>query len=183
MFTTARLRLRGHKPTDNESLLALYNDPLVAPWINEGFVVPKHHSFLDRITTFLDSALMMCIVEEIETGEFVGLTGFVAQAETKNRNAVMMIALMPKFHRKGYGYEAMRWLIGYAFEGMNMHRVSLTVFEGNDKALALYLKLGFIEEGRHRKIVWIDGAWKDTIYMGILEDEWPGLKTREVHSI
>ncbi|KJA16913.1 hypothetical protein HYPSUDRAFT_46819 [Hypholoma sublateritium FD-334 SS-4] len=53
-----------------------------------------------------------------------------------------------------------------------MHRVSLTVFEGNDRALALYRRLGFVEEGRHRKIVWIKGSWRDTYYMGILEDEW-----------
>jgi hypothetical protein len=31
---------------------------------------------------------------------------------------------------------------------------------------------GFVEEGRHRKIVWMKGSWKDTFYMGILEEEW-----------
>jgi RimJ/RimL family protein N-acetyltransferase len=40
----------------------------------------------------------------------------------------------------------------------------------NVRCRALYR--GFVEEGRHRKIVWLKGSWRDTFYMGILEDEW-----------
>lgn len=42
---------------------------------------------------------------------------------------------------------------------------------------------GFVEEGRHRKIVWIDGGWRDTIFMGILEDEWAVLKQSAQSSV
>lgn len=31
---------------------------------------------------------------------------------------------------------------------------------------------GFVEEGRRRKSNWINGAWQDSIYMGLLEEEW-----------
>lgn len=189
MFSTTRLLLRGVKSTDNSSILALYNDKLVATWITESYVVPRNFSSMNTINTMLDSMLMCCVVEELETGEFVGLTGFLKMVEPKNRNAMMFILLMPKHWNKGYGFEAMDFLIDYAFEGLGMHRVSLTVFEGNDRALALYRKLlvifpwyvyrlvlndsrGFVEEGRHRKTVWIKGSWRDTFYMGILEDEW-----------
>lgn len=38
---------------------------------------------------------------------------------------------------------------------------------------------GFVEEGVHRKIVWIDGEWRDTYFMGILEEEWKDLKRKK----
>jgi hypothetical protein len=31
---------------------------------------------------------------------------------------------------------------------------------------------GFVEEGRKRRVNWVDGKWQDSIIMGILEDEW-----------
>ncbi|KAH9480284.1 putative N-acetyltransferase YoaA [Psilocybe cubensis] len=182
MFTTARLRLRGSTPNDADNLLALYNDPRVAPWITEGYIVPKHASYLETINAFIASCVLSCVVEELESGEFVGLCSFVGQGEAKNRNAIMCIALLPRHWSKGYGAEVMGFLIDYAFHDMGMHRVSLTVFEGNERAMALYRRLGFVEEGRHRKIVWMNGGWKDTYYMGILEDEWRERKQRQAEA-
>ncbi|KIM43130.1 hypothetical protein M413DRAFT_435525 [Hebeloma cylindrosporum] len=176
MFTTERLHLRASKPSDEANLLALYNDELVAPWITEGYIVPRHANYIDTIYAFIHSCVLSCVVEDKATGEFIGLSSFVGPMEPKNRNAVICIALLPKHWSKGYGFEIMDFLIDYAFESMNMHRVSLTVFEGNERAMALYRRLGFVEEGRHRKIVWLKGAWRDTFYMGILEDEWAARK-------
>ncbi|PPQ77475.1 hypothetical protein CVT25_011345 [Psilocybe cyanescens] len=141
MFTTARLRLRGSMPSDAENLLALYNDERVAPWITEGYIVPKHATYLETINAFIASCILSCVVEETETGDFVGLSSFVGQGEAKNRNAIMCIALMPRHWSKGYGAEVMSFLIDYAFHDMNMHRVSLTVFEGNERAMELYRRL------------------------------------------
>jgi len=35
-----------------------------------------------------------------------------------------------------------------------------------------YFGSGFVEEGRKRKANWLDGTWHDSIYMGILEEDW-----------
>jgi RimJ/RimL family protein N-acetyltransferase len=73
---------------------------------------------------------------------------------------------------KGYGSEAMRLAMRYGFEELNLHRISLNVFEYNTRALGSYLKVGFKGEGRSRK--WLNRAGKrwDVIYMGILRSEW-----------
>lgn len=77
---------------------------------------------------------------------------------------------------KGYGTEAMRILLRYAFNELNLHRVSLDVFEYNPRAYQSYLKAGFKEEGRRR--MWLNRAGKrwDLIYMGILRSEWEALQ-------
>jgi len=75
---------------------------------------------------------------------------------------------------KGYGTDAMRVGIRFGFEQLNLHRISLTVFEYNPRARRSYEKLGFKEEGRARKFLNRDGQRWDMIYMGLLHDEWIG---------
>jgi RimJ/RimL family protein N-acetyltransferase len=73
---------------------------------------------------------------------------------------------------KGYGTDAMRVILRYAFTELNLHRVSLDVFEYNPRAIRSYEKAGFQYEGRMRGMLHRDGKRWDLIFMGILRDEW-----------
>lgn len=73
---------------------------------------------------------------------------------------------------EGYGTDAMRILLRYAFEELNLHRLSLSVFEYNSRAIRSYEKVGFVIEGRARQFLNRDGRRYDMIFMGILRDEW-----------
>ncbi len=73
---------------------------------------------------------------------------------------------------KGYGTDAMRVLLRYAFTEINLHRVSLTVYEYNPRAIRSYEKCGFRVEGRVRQRLNREGRRWDEIYMGILREEW-----------
>jgi RimJ/RimL family protein N-acetyltransferase len=77
-----------------------------------------------------------------------------------------------KYWGKGYGTDAMRILLRYAFEELNLHRLSLSVFEYNSRAIRSYEKVGFVIEGRARQFLNRDGRRYDMIFMGILRDEW-----------
>lgn len=73
---------------------------------------------------------------------------------------------------KGYGTDAMRVILRFAFEELNLHRVSLNVYEYNPRAIRSYEKCGFKVEGRMRKMLSRDSKRYDMIYMGILQSEW-----------
>jgi len=73
---------------------------------------------------------------------------------------------------KGYGTDAMRVILRYAFTELNLHRVALNVFEYNPRAVRSYEKSGFVVEGRVRQFLERDGRRWDVIYMGILREEW-----------
>jgi RimJ/RimL family protein N-acetyltransferase len=73
---------------------------------------------------------------------------------------------------KGYGTEIMNLLLRYAFTELNLHRISLTVFEYNERAVRMYEKCGFKIEGRNRDYHFRDGRRWDLICMGILREEW-----------
>jgi RimJ/RimL family protein N-acetyltransferase len=76
------------------------------------------------------------------------------------------------FWGKGYGTDAMRVILRYAFTELNLHRVTLGVFEYNPRAIRSYEKAGFTYEGRIRQQLFKDGAHWDVIQMGVLREEW-----------
>jgi RimJ/RimL family protein N-acetyltransferase len=73
---------------------------------------------------------------------------------------------------RGYGREVVGLLVDYAFALLNQHRVWLTTNAANERAIRSYLARGFREEGRLREHYWIDGAYDDAVYMGILRSDW-----------
>lgn len=73
---------------------------------------------------------------------------------------------------KGYGTDAMRVLLRFAFEELNLYRVNLDVFEYNPRAIRSYEKVGFVHEGRQRGLLHRDKRRWDLIFMGILREEW-----------
>lgn len=78
----------------------------------------------------------------------------------------------PQYWGKGYGTDAMRVILRYAFDELNLHRVSLDVFEYNPRAVRSYEKAGFKVEGRLRQTLNREGRRWDMIFMGILREEW-----------
>ena len=72
---------------------------------------------------------------------------------------------------RGYGEEASRLILRHAFKTLNLHRVYLGVHEDNEKAINLYKKLGFIQEGILRDAFLRNGVWKNSIIMGMLSTE------------
>ncbi|KAK3937267.1 hypothetical protein QBC46DRAFT_366359 [Diplogelasinospora grovesii] len=66
--------------------------------------------------------------------------------------------------------------IGYvAFRQGNYHRVALSTVSYNERAIKVYRRVGFMEEGRHREAHWYDRKCYDGIDFGILESEWAAL--------
>jgi len=76
------------------------------------------------------------------------------------------------FWSKGYGTDAMKLILRYAFTEINMKRVSLGVFEYNPRAIRSYEKTGFRHEGRIRGLLNKEGKRWDMLSMGILREEW-----------
>jgi RimJ/RimL family protein N-acetyltransferase len=80
-----------------------------------------------------------------------------------------------EYWSKGYGTDAMLTFLRFGFDEMNLNRIDLTVFDGNERAKACYRKCGFVEEGRLRQDRYSRGAYSDTLIMGILRDEFYAL--------
>jgi RimJ/RimL family protein N-acetyltransferase len=73
---------------------------------------------------------------------------------------------------KGYGTDAMRLIVQYGFIELNLRRISLGLHAYNERALKTYEKVGFQYEGRMRGEGLRDGVRFDSLWMGILREEW-----------
>lgn len=76
---------------------------------------------------------------------------------------------------RGYGSDATRLLLGFAFDELNLHRVELSVFDFNARAIRAYEKVGFRHEATRRAALYREGAFHDVHVMGILRHEWDAL--------
>ena len=72
----------------------------------------------------------------------------------------------------GYGREALNLVLRYAFDELNLHRLSATTFEYNTGALHFLERAGFTIEVRRRQAVNRDSRRWDVIALGLLRDEW-----------
>ena len=84
-----------------------------------------------------------------------------------------------EFWGKGYGTDAMRLILQYAFTEVCLQRVSLALHAYNERGLKSYEKAGFRIEGRTRSDQHREGKRTDTLWMGILREEWVQLQQRE----
>ncbi|HJS20502.1 MAG TPA: GNAT family protein [Anaerolineales bacterium] len=73
---------------------------------------------------------------------------------------------------KGYGAQALRMLLRFAFAELNLFRLSAIVPEYNTAAINLLKKFGFSEEVRRRQSVERDGRRWDLLVFGLLNEEW-----------
>lgn len=118
----------------------------------------------------LDSYVFMIRrLEDDQTIGFIELDGI----GWRSRNGWVGIGIGARENwGKGYGTEAFRILIRFAFRELNLRRLSLTVFEYNPRAIRSYEKLGFEVEGRDREWLHRSGRRWDMIHMGLLRREW-----------
>jgi RimJ/RimL family protein N-acetyltransferase len=72
----------------------------------------------------------------------------------------------------GYGKEILQRLLAYGFNELNLHRLQLTVFDYNKRAINLYESLGFKQEGTFREFLRRDGKRHNMLLYGLLHSEW-----------
>ncbi|MCI0709573.1 MAG: GNAT family N-acetyltransferase [Chloroflexi bacterium] len=93
--------------------------------------------------------------------------------DARNRAASIGIGIAePAYREKGYGTEAMRLMLDYGFNELNLNRVELTVSSFNPRAIHVYKKVGFKEEGILRQCDYNDGQYYDVLVMSLLREEW-----------
>jgi len=88
-----------------------------------------------------------------------------------NRQCRIGLFIHPKFQRKNIGYKISKLFLNYLFNDLNLHRIWLLCLESNKKAIKLWEKLGFKEEGIQKEAIWRDGKYHNYIMMGLLEKE------------
>jgi RimJ/RimL family protein N-acetyltransferase len=169
--------LRHHRPEDLPTVRQWYRDPELAR-LTRYSLTPMSDDEIDRFFhgRLLSPESVAYAIDIRESDRFIGLTTF-SNLDPDNGSVLFHISLGERdAWGRGYGTEATRLMIGLAFESIGLHRVSLSVFSFNERAIRSYEKAGFRLEGRAREAIVRDGQRLDELTMGILEPEWRALR-------
>ena len=172
-LTTARLRLEPLGPEHFEGAWAGLQDPEARrlTGTHAEFTPEQIRGWLAGLAARHDRgdwAVIRRADEQHPEGRYLGEV-VLNDLDADNESVGFRIALAPADVRgQGYGTEATAAVVGHAFDDLGVHRVALEVFDFNPRARRAYEKAGFTVEGRQRDALLWDGAWADSLSMGIL---------------
>lgn len=164
--------LRPLDKADAPCFVTWMNDPDVRQTLltHRPIALAWEEEFLERAAKS-DQDIVLGIVDRA-SDKLIGATG-LHHFDQRSRHVGFGITIGDKEEwGKGYGTEATRLIVGYAFETLNLNRVWLHVYEYNERGIRTYERVGFRKEGVMRKAHFHGGRYWDTILMAILQEEW-----------
>ncbi|MFC5970429.1 GNAT family N-acetyltransferase [Halomarina salina] len=98
--------------------------------------------------------------------------GFVNVEDASWRRPELGYGLVGEVHGEGYGKEAVALAVDYTFRTYEHPAVGAGAFAFNDASRGLLESLGFTEEGRTRRDMFVDGEYRDMVQYSLLREEW-----------
>ena len=89
--------------------------------------------------------------------------------ETMVHSGVLGLGVIAPYRHQGIGRALLERTLTQA-RTQGFTRIELTVRQSNQRAIALYKKIGFVIEGLHRKAVRINGQYENQLSMALLYD-------------
>lgn len=109
-------------------------------------------------------------VETIVGGELVGSIS-THRVDRRNGTFSYGLGVFGEHRRKGYAADAILVVLRYYFTELRFQKVFADVYDFNESSLNLHRKLGFIEEGRLRRMLFTQGRYHDMFLFGMTAEE------------
>lgn len=166
------VNLRVVEKGDLEEIMKWVNKKEITKYLSY-FLYPisqeEEEKFIEKALRHNDSEKNLVI--ETKDKEYLGQIN-LHNIDWKNMNAELGIVIgKEEYWNKGYGADAIKTLLDYAFHQLNLYKVYLRVFEYNERGIRCYQKCGFKEERRLRKSHFFERKFYDVIIMGLLKEE------------
>lgn len=174
MYIGEKIKLREYKKEDLIFAQQYVNDPEIKGLLHPG--IPFLYTFEDEQkwydTLSATNDTYSFAIETIEDKKYIGGCG-INSVDWKNSFVEVGIFIGDNnYWSKGYGTDAMKTLIEFIFNQMNINKIKLKVFSFNERAIKSYKKCGFEKEGVLRQEIFRNGKYHDEIVMGILREEY-----------
>ncbi|WP_404429641.1 GNAT family N-acetyltransferase [Sutcliffiella horikoshii] len=162
------VNLRALKRTDSQPILDWVNNPELK--YLTGTVYPisevEHEKWFENKLT--EKVNKVFGIVEKNNSDLLGVIGF-NNTDLINRCTELYVYIGDdRYWGKGLGTDAVKSMVKFAFDELNLHRVSLVVFSYNTRAIKAYEKVGFVKEGIMRNSVYKAGEYHDKVIMAII---------------
>lgn len=163
--------LRPWQEEDVDLLFKGINDPAVRETLFTYRPKSKYELMEEIKKDLLNDKSIMLTICECSSSQPVGMTAFY-RIDYVSRAAIFFLSIYDsaKWHM-GYGSEATRLMVEYAFNCLNLNRIQLHVASENQKAVSVYEKCGFKMEGTLREAMYHNNRYVDFFVMSILRSD------------
>jgi RimJ/RimL family protein N-acetyltransferase len=173
-----RVTLRTVEREDADFVQRGPNHPAVG--VSLGLDRPENHeSAEDHVQSFEDDPNVATFVVCLEDGDGEDADGAdptpVGKVTVKNLHHTrpeLSYWVVPEYQGEGYGTEAARVAVDYAFEAHEIRGLQAQAFAPNEGSVGVLENLGFTHEGTLRDARFRDGEYVDVVWYGLLREEW-----------
>ena len=155
---------------DTENVIRWRNEPFVQDKFiyREKFTKESHEKWLE---TMVDTGKVTQFIIYTKSEKKPIGSVYLRDINPQNKKAEFGIFIGElEYLGKGFGNEAAKLVLNYAFHILCLHKVMLRVFASNKRAIRSYEKAGFVQEGYFKDEVKIGNEYYDIIFMAILSN-------------
>ena len=171
---TPRLILRGMRVSDAADMFAYAKDPAVTEFLTwyphaNAEETRQYLTYVGqryRTGDFYDWAVV-----DQESGHMIGTCGFTS-FNCPSDSAEVGYVLNPAYHGRGLATEAVRRVIRFGFEELELHRIEAHFMVGNDASRRLMERVGMTFEGFARESMKIKGKYCTVGTCAVLRGEY-----------
>jgi putative acetyltransferase len=165
------ISIRRATPEDASAMTALMSEEAVYGNLLQ-LPHPSEATWRERLEAKSSNGDVQLVA--LAKGQLVAMAGLHANPHIRRRHAMHLgMAVTVPAQGKGVGRALMAALIDYADRWVAVMRIELTVFTDNERAIALYRKFGFVQEGIFRAYGLRDGRYQDVLAMARLHPSPP----------
>ncbi|HEX8411693.1 MAG TPA: GNAT family protein [Thermoanaerobaculia bacterium] len=174
MIAGEHVILRAFERDDAERCYRWMNDPNIVRTLKTRYPI----AFQNEIE-WLDRAMHVSVndserhfaIEKKDDRSHIG-NASIHDIEWVSRTAEFGLFIgEPSAWNKGFGSDAIRTLVRFAFDEMNLRKLRNNVFDYNDRAKHILETQGFVQEGRLRKEFYREGSYHDIVLLSIFRGE------------
>lgn len=166
--------LRALTKSDATMLMELMNDPDIENMLG-GKSVPISYEnqclWMERQLECRDT--LRCIVADKTVPEKGLGTIILSEIDCMNGTAQIHVKLNASDgQRKGYGLDAVKTLVSYAFEELRLNCIYALILSYNRPSTELFKKAGFVCEGELRSRIFKKGRYYNCYICSLIQEDW-----------
>jgi len=159
------IKYRPHSKKDIPYRVQWFNNPKANRFIsdesNKKTTLSKETKWFNNYQKDNNKKFFTIIDNKLPIG-CVGLTG----VDRKHKQAELFIIIgNNEYFKRGIGKQSLEFILDYGFKKLNLHKISLGVFEKNKQAIKSFKSVGFVVEGVLKDDVLINGRFYNMILM------------------
>ncbi|MCB0485139.1 MAG: GNAT family N-acetyltransferase [Flavobacteriaceae bacterium] len=163
--------LRALEPEDIELLYTIENDSTF--WEVSSTQTPYSRHLLTQYLAnahldIYEAKQLRLVITEIKSNKAVGIIDLF-DFNPQHKRAGIGILLIESEQGKGYASEALKLLIDYSFNQLDLHQLFANITTDNHKSLQLFKKYHFAEVGVKKEWIYTNGVYKDEILFQLIK--------------